>query len=325
MLMIEDLTVEYAARRRLGQPARSVSALSGVSLEINQGETLGVVGETGCGKTTMASAVIQLVKPNKGRVVFCHEDLVVASPERLRVLRADIQMVVQDPFSSMDPRWSVKRIVAEPMLIHRIGVPEQRRQKADELLSLVGLDPLIYSDRKPRQLSGGQCQRVAIARALAVSPKLLICDEIVSSLDVSVQAQILNLLLRLREELGIAYLFISHDLAVVRHISDRVAVMYMGRVAEIGPSEGIYTQPLHPYTDELLGSVPGLEVDDLGHAGEVSGAEAPSAMAPPSGCRYRMQCPKATVRCADEIPHLREIRPGHSVACHFPRVGNGSS
>jgi oligopeptide transport system ATP-binding protein len=231
-------------------------------------------------------------------------------------------MVFQDPFTSMDPRWHAIRIVEEPLVAYGIGTREQRRQRARELLDLVGLDPARHGDRMPRQLSGGQAQRVAVARALALEPRLILCDEPVSSLDVLVQAQVLNLFERLRVELGLSYLFIAHDLALVKQVSDRVAVMYLGKLCEIGPVRSIYSEPLHPYTLALLNSIPSPEPKAGRRATRsVISGELPSPLHPPSGCRFRTRCPRAQERCAAEEPEMRELATGHLVACHFPLVG----
>jgi oligopeptide transport system ATP-binding protein len=229
-------------------------------------------------------------------------------------------MVFQDPFTSLDPRWTVSRIVAEPLVSYAVGSVRDRRERVNTLLELVGLDPGEYAGRHPRELSGGQCQRVAIARALVLEPKLILCDEPVSSLDVLVQAQVLNLFEKLRRELGLSYLFIAHDLALVRQVSDRVAVMYLGRLCEIGPARAIYQQPLHPYTVALLASIPTLEpAAGKRERGRVISGELPSPLDPPSGCRFRTRCPRAQERCAAEVPQLRPLgADGHLVACHFP-------
>jgi oligopeptide transport system ATP-binding protein len=226
-----------------------------------------------------------------------------------------MQMVFQDPFGSLDPKWRVRDLVAEPLIAYRVGDRAARRRRVDQVLELVGLDPGSHGGRRPRELSGGQAQRVAIARALAIEPALIICDEPVSSLDVLIQAQVLNLFERLRAELGLSYLFIAHDLALVKQVSDRVAVMYLGRLCEVGPGEAVYRRPLHPYTRALLDSVPGTRT---ARAVKTIPGEPPSPVHPPSGCRFRTRCPRAAQRCADEEPVMRELAAGHSVACHFP-------
>ncbi len=317
LLEVRDLVVEFAVRERAGVKGAKVQAVSGLSFDIAPGETLGVVGETGCGKSTMARAVMQAARPKSGEVIFEGQDLTKLRNSELQEVRKHLQIIFQDPFSSVDPRWRVKNIIEEPLVIHGAGTPDERERRVAELLELVGLDVNIHGNRRPRELSGGQCQRVAIARALALSPKLMVCDEAVSSLDVSIQAQILNLLIRLRKELGLSYLFIAHDLAVVKYLSDRVAVMYLGRFCEIGPSELLYRQPLHPYTTALLDAIPNIDGHPSKHHNEL-GVEAPSPINPPSGCRYRTRCPRAQDRCALEEPQMRFLAPGHGVACHFP-------
>jgi oligopeptide transport system ATP-binding protein len=250
-------------------------------------------------------------------VVFRGTDLVTLNGSRLLQARRHLQMVFQDPFGSLDPKWKVRDLVAEPLVAYRVGDRTTRRHRVDQVLELVGLDPAAHGGRHPRELSGGQAQRVAIARALAIEPAMIICDEPVSSLDVLIQAQVLNLFERLRAELGLSYLFIAHDLALVKQVSDRVAVMYLGKLCEVGPGEAVYRQPLHPYTKALLDSVPGRA---NAKASTTIRGEPPSPVHPPSGCRFRTRCPRAEQRCADEEPAMRELATGHSVACHFPLV-----
>lgn len=319
LLEVRNLTQQFVVRGSAGAKAGTVQAVSGVSFQVSARETLGVVGETGCGKSSMARAVLQAPRPVAGEVIFKERDLVKAPAKELRAARQHIQMVFQDPYGSLDPRWPVSRAVEEPLRVHRVGTTDERRKRVADLLDLVGLDPSRYGARKPRELSGGQCQRVAIARALVLFPQLVICDEAVSSLDVSVQAQILNLFERLKAELGLAYLFIAHDLAVVNHVSDRVAVMYLGKLCEVGPPAGLYSQPLHPYTAALVAAIPkgGLATGGERPSVRLSG-EPPSPMDPPSGCRFRTRCPSARERCAVEEPALIEEAPGRWVACHFP-------
>ncbi len=279
------------------------------------GETLGIVGETGSGKSTLARAILQAPPPRSGAVTFRGTDLVTLRGARLLQARRHLQMVFQDPFGSLDPTWRARSLVEEPLIAYRTGDKAGRRRRVDEVLELVGLAG--YGTRRPRELSGGQAQRVAIARAVALNPALIICDEAVSSLDVLIQAQVLNLFERLRAELGLSYLFIAHDLALVKQVSDRVAVMYLGKLCEAGPGETVYRQPLHPYTRALLDSVPGTA---QAKATKTIKGEPPSPVHPPSGCRFRTRCPRAAQRCADEEPKLRELAAGHSVACHFPLV-----
>jgi oligopeptide/dipeptide ABC transporter ATP-binding protein len=250
-------------------------------------------------------------------VVFRGTDLTKLRGRELLKARQHMQFVFQDPFGSLDPKWQVRNIVAEPLVAYRIGDRNARRKRVEELLDLVGLDPARYGKRHPRELSGGQAQRVAIARSMALDPSLLICDEAVSSLDVLIQAQVLNLFEKLRAELGLSYLFIAHDLALVKQVSDRVAVMYLGKLCEVGPGEAVYRQPLHPYTQALLESIPSTEPGGTRASATIKG-EPPSPINPPSGCRFRTRCPRATDLCANEEPPPRELAPGHVVACHFP-------
>lgn len=319
LLSVRHLVQEYTSRGPGGVKAGVVHAVSDVSFDLPAGQTLGIVGETGSGKSTLARAVIQVEKPTSGEVRFRGRDIVGLKARELRRVHADVQMVYQDPFGSLNPRWRVEDVVAEPLLGHSRMSRAQRGARVRELLDLVGLEPDVYLRRRPYELSGGQAQRVAIARAIALNPALIICDEAISSLDVLIQAQVLNLFEKLREELGLSYVFIAHDLATVRQISDRVAVMHLGQLAEIGPSEELYRAPRHPYTRALLDSIPGLDVD-TGHARRpvpLKG-EPPSPLAPPSGCRFRTRCPLAQDRCATEAPQLTELTPGHFTACHFP-------
>jgi oligopeptide/dipeptide ABC transporter ATP-binding protein len=317
LLSVRDLVQTFVVRERGGNRAGVVQAVSGVSFEIMPGETLGIVGETGSGKSTLARGVLQAPRPKSGSVVFRGTDLTTLRGRQLLKARQHMQFVFQDPFGSLDPKWQVRSIVAEPLLAYHIGDRAARRKRVDELLDLVGLDPARYGKRHPRELSGGQAQRVAIARSMALDPSLLICDEAVSSLDVLIQAQVLNLFEKLRAELGLSYLFIAHDLALVKQVSDRVAVMYLGKLCEVGPGEALYRQPLHPYTKALLDSIPSTEPGAARASATIKG-EPPSPINPPSGCRFRTRCPRATDLCANEEPPPRELAPGHTVACHFP-------
>ena len=316
LLSVRDLVQEFVVRDYGGVKGGVVNAVSGVSFEVWPGETLGIVGETGSGKSTLARSVLQAPRPKSGAVVFRGADLVTLRGSSLLQARRHLQMVFQDPFGSLDPKWKVRDLVAEPLIAYRVGDRAARRRRVEAVLELVGLDPAGHGGRRPRELSGGQAQRVAIARALAIEPAMIICDEPVSSLDVLIQAQVLNLFEQLRAELRLSYLFIAHDLALVKQVSDRVAVMYLGKLCEVGPGEAVYRQPLHPYTRALLDSVPGAAT---ARPAAIRG-EPPSPVHPPSGCRFRTRCPRAEQRCADEEPAMRELATGHSVACHFPLV-----
>jgi peptide/nickel transport system ATP-binding protein len=311
LLRVEHLVVEFPAGRN-----RRVHAVSDVSFDVLPGETLGLVGESGCGKSTTGRAVMQLPPPTDGSVVFDGTELTSLRGDGLRRMRPRMQMIFQDPISSLNPRRKVGEIVAEP-----IAIWGGDRSVVPKVLEEVGLDYATAADRRPHEFSGGQCQRISIARALVMDPKLLICDEPVSALDVSVQAQILNLLEDMKARYGLTMVFIAHDLAVVKNISDRVAVMYLGKLCEVAPSDELYRAPTHPYTAALLASipVPNPEVRP-GMAGSRSlSTELPSPIDPPSGCRFRTRCPRAQPRCAEEEPVMRPVKAeDHWVACHFP-------
>ena len=324
LLSARDLVQEFVVRERGGTKAGVVQAVSGVSFDVMPGETVGIVGETGSGKSTLARALLQAPRPKSGSVVFRGTDLTKLRGRKLLEARRHMQFVFQDPFGSLDPKWQVRSIVEEPLVAYRSGDRAARRKRVEELLDLVGLDPVRYGKRHPRELSGGQAQRVAIARSVALEPSLLICDEAVSSLDVLIQAQVLNLFERLRRELGLSYVFIAHDLALVKQVSDRVAVMYLGKLCETGPGELVYRQPLHPYTRALLDSIPSTEPGAARATATLKG-EPPSPINPPSGCRFRTRCPRATELCASEEPKPRELAAGHLVACHFPLTGPASA
>jgi len=317
LLRAEDVVVDFPAAG-----GQTVSAVAGVSFDVAEGETLGLVGESGCGKSTAARAVMQLPAPTSGTVLFEGRDLTALRGERLRELRPRIQIVFQDPISSLNPRRRVADIVAAPLKIWNRGTEAERRAKVDEALETVGLDPAVSRDKRPHEFSGGQCQRICIARSLVLDPRLVICDEPVSALDVSVQAQILNLLEDLKQRYGLTLVFITHDLAVVKNVSDRVAVMYLGKLCELTDPERLYAAPAHPYSAALLSAIP---VPDPTVKAESSGlvpGDLPSPLTPPSGCRFRTRCPRAEDRCAREEPQVREVAEGQFVACHFPLVGD---
>ncbi|MFD1532748.1 ABC transporter ATP-binding protein [Pseudonocardia aurantiaca] len=314
LLRVEDLVVEYAAGR-----GKKVHAVSGISFDVRRGETLGFVGESGCGKSTTGRAVLQLPSPTSGSVTMNGVDLTMAARGEMRLARTQMQMIFQDPLSALNPRRRVREIVREPLSIWKRDRANSDARVA-ELLDQVGLDAAVAGDRRPHEFSGGQCQRIAIARALILEPGLLICDEPVSALDVSVQAQILNLLEDLKEKYGLSMIFIAHDVAVVRSISDRVAVMYLGKLCEIAPAEELTTRAAHPYTKTLLDAVPIADPDVIVRSSESAPAEAPSPISPPSGCRFRTRCPRSQARCAEEEPVFRKVTEQHFVACHYPLV-----
>ena len=310
LLSVEHLTVQF----RVGRG--KVQAVSDVSFDVVRGETLGLVGESGCGKSTTGRTIVRVQRPTAGAIRFDGQDISSMSERELRPVRRRMQMIFQDPISSLNPRRRVSEIVAEPLVIDGWGTAAERNERARAMLTSVGIDPDQAGDRRPQEFSGGQCQRISIARALMSDPELLICDEPVSALDVSVQAQILNLLAELRAARALTMLFIAHDLAVVKNVSDRVAVMYLGKIVEIAPSDDLYRSPAHHYTAALMAAIP--EPDPSSPRGETLKGELPSPLSPPSGCRFRTRCPAATERCASEEPALVQVAPGHQVACHFP-------
>jgi peptide/nickel transport system ATP-binding protein len=314
LLRVEHLVMEFP----VGRTGLKVNAVSDVSIDVKEGETLGLVGESGCGKSTTGRAVMQLPRPTSGSVVFDGTELTTLKGEELRRVRPKMQMILQDPISSLNPRRKVKDIVGEGLSIWGIGSAEERSAKVRDVLETVGIDPDQAGNRRPHEFSGGQCQRISIARAVATDPKLIICDEPVSALDVSVQAQILNLLQDMKARYGLTMIFIAHDLAVVKNVSDRIAVMYLGKICEVAQPDALYAAPAHPYTAALLSAIPVPDPSVTPKERAGVGGEIPSPLAPPSGCRFRTRCPLADERCANEEPQVREIRPDHFVACHYP-------
>ncbi len=311
LLSVENLTVEYMVG------GKSLFAVSDVSLAVGKGETLGLVGESGCGKSTLGRAVLQLRRPTAGKVTFDGIELTDLDGEAMRLMRRRLQLIFQDPIASLNPRRCIGDIVAEPLIINGISDRAERERRVRDVLSAVGLDPDQTVGRLPHEFSGGQCQRISIARALILEPELVICDEPVSALDVSIRAQILNLLEEMKRRYGLTLLFIAHDLAVVKAVSDRIAVMYLGRLCEVAPTEQLFAEPAHPYTALLLEAIP-VPDPTVRPAVNVPIGEPPSPLAPPSGCRFRTRCPRASAVCADKVPELREIRPGQFAACHHP-------
>jgi peptide/nickel transport system ATP-binding protein len=332
ILRVNDLTKDFLVRRRgIKRPAQYLQAVAGISFEVRSGETLSLVGESGCGKSTTARAVLRLIEPTSGAIDFrieAHDsegpetiDIATADKAELRRVRRNAQIVFQDPIASLNPRMTVGSIIAEPLVAHRVGNRSERADRVRELLEQVGLKP-SHARSHPRSFSGGQRQRIGIARALALRPSLVILDEPVSALDVSVQAQVLNLLDDLQQKLGLSYLFIAHDLAVVRHVSTEVAVMYLGKIVERADRRELFDSPLHPYTHSLMSAVPIPDpVIEAYRKRIILESDIPSAVNPPSGCRFRTRCPIAQVPgpCSEQEPELQEAAPGHWIACHFPQ------
>ncbi|SHI52870.1 ABC transporter ATP-binding protein [Propionispora hippei] len=317
LLEVRHLKKYFTARRDwLGRPAAYVKAVDGISFTLSKGETLGLVGESGCGKSTAGRTLLQLYRPTAGQVLFKGRDIAAYTSEK--ELRRDMQMVFQDPYASLNPRMTIGDIIGEPLDIHGLAAGKARSERIDELLSLVGL-AAGYRNRYPHEFSGGQRQRVGIARALAVNPGFIVCDEPISALDVSIQAQIVNLLERLQADLGLTYLFIAHDLAMVKHMSSRIAVMYLGKLVELAPSSELYKRPQHPYTQALLSAIPKLASSIAGQRLRLSG-EIPSPVNPPPGCRFHTRCRHAMPVCRQQEPVLTELIAGHFTACHLYKL-----
>jgi oligopeptide/dipeptide ABC transporter ATP-binding protein len=315
LLEVQELKKYFPVKKGLfGRPAGWVQAVDGVSFFLKRGETLGLVGESGCGKTTVGRSILRLIEPTSGMVTFDGKDLLSMDRSSLRRMRGSLQIIFQDPFSSLNPRMSVRQIIAEPIKNHGRPSKKEIRDRVAYLMEKVGLHP-EYMSRYPHEFSGGQRQRIGIARALALNPLAIICDEPVSALDVSIQAQVVNLLAQLQEELNLSYLFIAHDLSVVEHISDRVAVMYLGRIVELADDQELYRNALHPYTQALLSAVP---VPDPEHGKKtiILKGDVPSPMNPPPGCAFHTRCPECDTRCKSERPVFRQVGAGHRIACH---------
>ncbi len=318
LLNVEDLKMHFPIYRGLfKRQIGAVHAVDGISFDVHRGETLGLVGESGCGKSTTGRAILQLYKPTSGKVNFDGSNLIELKGENLRNMRRKMQMIFQDPYASLNPRMSIGEIVGEPLIVHNIATGREVQDRVAHLLELVKLNP-AFASRYPHEFSGGQRQRVGIARALALQPSFIVCDEPISALDVSIQSQVINLLQELQEQFSLTYLFIAHDLSMVRHISDRVAVMYLGIMVELTDSNTLYTNPLHPYSQALLSAVP---IPDPVLEGKrtrtLLEGDVPSPVNPPSGCRFRTRCPIAETLCSEQRPEFRELKPGHFVACHF--------
>ena len=313
LLSVENLTVEYD----IG--GKTLFAVSDVSLEVARGETLGLVGESGCGKSTLGRAVLQLRRPTAGRVTFDGIELTGLDGKAMREMRRRLQLIFQDPIASLNPRRTIGDIVAEPLIIAGVSDRAERERRVREVLTAVGLDPDLVRGRLPHEFSGGQCQRICIARSLILEPELVICDEPVSALDVSIRAQILNLLEDMKQRYGLTLLFIAHDLAVVKAVSDRIAVMYLGRLCEVGPTEQLFATPAHPYTALLLEAIP-VPDPSVKPMANVAVGEPPSPLSPPSGCRFRTRCPRADEQCAAVVPELRALSGGQFAAYHHPLV-----
>ncbi|HZH29033.1 MAG TPA: dipeptide ABC transporter ATP-binding protein [Azospirillaceae bacterium] len=324
LLSVRDLKVHFEMKRGLFRRPDYLKAVDGVSFDLAEGETLGVVGESGCGKSTLGRAVLRLIPPTAGTVAWLGEDLTRLSEGAMRPRRKDMTIIFQDPLASLDPRMTVGDIIAEPLVTHAPGMSAaERRAQVRDIMAKVGLSPEMVN-RYPHEFSGGQAQRIGIARAMVLRPKLIVCDEPVSALDVSIQAQIVNLLMRLQREFGLSLIFISHDLSVVRHISHRILVLYLGRLMEMADRDEIYRNPRHPYTRALISAVP-IPDPDLERAKKriVLTGDLPSPLNPPSGCVFRTRCPRAEAICARDVPEPLEVHPGHRAACHFRDEASG--
>ena len=318
LLHVEDLKMHFPIYRGVFQrQVGAVRAVDGVSFDVKRGETLGLVGESGCGKSTTGRTILQLYKPTSGSVMFDGTNLVTLKGEQMRQMRRRMQMIFQDPYASLNPRMTVAQLVGEPLMVHSVATGAEITERVQHLLELVNLNP-AFASRYPHEFSGGQRQRIGVARALALQPSFIICDEPISALDVSIQAQVVNLLEELQEQFNLTYLFIAHDLSMVKHISDRVAVMYLGVIVELATRDELYAKPLHPYTQALLSAVPIPDpIADAKRKRTILQGDVPSPANPPSGCRFRTRCPIAEAVCAETRPEFREIRPGHFVACFF--------
>ncbi len=318
LLRVENLKQHFVSGKGVFKKGYTVHAVDGVSFSVKQGETLGLVGESGCGKSSLGRSLLKLYSPTEGQIFFAGQDITHLSHKAMRPLRQQMQVIFQDPTESLNPRHTVAMILREPFVIHNIGTEQQRDQWVDELLIKVGLSPQA-AQRYPHEFSGGQKQRIGIARAIALEPKLVVCDESVSALDVSVQAQILNLLLELQQQMGLTLVFIAHDLSVVRHISDTIAVMYLGKIVEYGPAQQVYLQPKHPYTQALLSAIPITHPKFRRQQSEriILSGDVPSPINPPAGCRFASRCPQAMPHCRSQEPRMQTVAGEQQVACYL--------